>query len=98
MFLTIEGKWIEAIMHMKKSEFLDLLCLKQVQLFISIQIHGKFSLPTTLALVGFQKNIQQFIPQVETNLKGEGLITPLAIILLILSNIVQNASLTSNFQ
>jgi hypothetical protein len=98
MFLTIEGKWIEAIMHMKKSEFLDLLCLKQVQLFISIQIHGKFSLPTTLALVGFQKNIQQFIPQVETNLKGEGLITSLAIILLILSNIVQNASLTSNFQ
>jgi hypothetical protein len=35
---------------------------------------------TTSALVGFQKDIQQFIPQVETNLKGESLVAPLAII------------------
>jgi hypothetical protein len=78
--LTIEGKWLEAIVHMKKSEFLDLPCPKQVQLFISIRIHGKFQLSTTPTLVGFQENIQQFIPQMETNLKGEGLITPLVII------------------
>jgi hypothetical protein len=33
-----------------------------------------------ICLVGFQKNNQQFIPQMETNLKGEGLVVPLAII------------------
>ncbi len=31
--------------------------------------------------VGFQEDIQQFIPQVKTSLKGESLIVPLAIIL-----------------
>jgi hypothetical protein len=80
MLLTIESKWLKVIVHMKKIEFLDLLCPKQIQFFISIRIHAKFQLLTTLALVGFQENIQQFIPQMETNLKGKGLITPLAII------------------
>jgi hypothetical protein len=42
--------------------------------------HGKFQLLTTLAFIGFQENIQQFIAQVETNLKSEGLIIPLVII------------------
>ncbi len=53
MLLTIEGKWLEAIVHMMESEFLDLLHAKQVQLFISIHIHGKFQLSPTFALVGF---------------------------------------------
>jgi hypothetical protein len=37
-------------------------------------------LSTTSALIGFQKDIQQFIPLAKTNLKGEGLVAPLAII------------------
>jgi hypothetical protein len=39
--------------HMEKSKFLDLPCPKQVQLLISICIHGKFCLSTTFGLVGF---------------------------------------------
>jgi hypothetical protein len=53
VLLTIEGKWLEAIMHMTAFEFLDLLCPKQIQLFILIRIHGKFRLSPTFALVGF---------------------------------------------
>jgi hypothetical protein len=55
MLLIIKCKWLEAIVHMTEFKFLDLPCLKQVQLFISICIHGKFHLLTTSALVGFQK-------------------------------------------
>jgi hypothetical protein len=80
VLLTIEGKWLEAIAHMKKSEFLDLLHPKQVQLLISIHIYGKLCLSTTSALVGFQENIQQFISQVKIGLKGEAFIAPLTII------------------
>ncbi len=81
VLLTIEGKWPETIVHMAKFEFLDLSCPKQVQLLISICIHGKFQLSTTYALVDFQEDIQQFIPQMETSLKGECLVTPSTIIL-----------------
>jgi len=65
---------------MTKFELLDLPCPKQVQLLISIHIHGKFRLSTTYALVGFQEYFQQFIPQMETTLKGECLVTSLTII------------------
>jgi hypothetical protein len=58
---------LKAIVHMKKSKFFNLLLPKQVQLFISICIHGKFCLSTTSTLVGFQKDIKQFISQVETS-------------------------------
>jgi len=34
----------------------------------------------TSTLVAFQEDIQQFIPQAKTNLKGEYLVTPLTII------------------
>jgi hypothetical protein len=61
MLLTIEGKWLEAIVHMTESKFLDLLCSKQVQLLISICIHGKFHLSTTFAFIGFQENMRNFI-------------------------------------
>jgi len=57
-----------------------LLHLKQVQLLISIHIHGKCRLSPTFALVGFQEDIQQFIPQGEIGLKLKGLVTLLAII------------------
>jgi hypothetical protein len=80
MLLTIEGKWLETIVHMTKSEFLNLPHPNQVQLLISIHIQGKFWFSTTFALVGFQEDIQQFIPQAKTSLKGKGLVAPLATI------------------
>jgi hypothetical protein len=80
VLLTIEGKWLETIVHMTSFEFLNLPCPKQVQLLISIHIHGEFCLLTTSTLVGFQKDIKQFIPQVETSLKGETSIVPSTII------------------
>jgi len=81
VLLTIEGKWLEAIVHMIKSYFLNLLRPKQVQLLISFHIHDKFCLSTTSTFVGFQENIQQFIPKAETSLKGKAFIAPLTIIL-----------------
>jgi hypothetical protein len=43
MLLIIEGKWFETIVHMMtKSKILYLLHPKQVQLLISIDIHGKY--------------------------------------------------------
>jgi len=62
MLWTIKGKCLETIVHMKEFEFLNLPRPKQVQLLISICIHGKFCLSTTFTLVGFQENIQQFSP------------------------------------
>jgi hypothetical protein len=64
---------------MTKFKFLNLTCPKQVQLFISICVCGKFQLLFTCALVGFQENIQQFISKVERNLNVEGLVAPLVI-------------------
>jgi hypothetical protein len=58
VLLTIEGKWLEAIVHMTKSKFLDLPHPKQIQLFISIHIHGKLRLSTTSALIDFRKDIK----------------------------------------
>ncbi len=43
MLLTIEGKWLETIMHMMETEFLDFPPPKQVQLLISIHTHGNFA-------------------------------------------------------
>jgi hypothetical protein len=80
MLLIIDGKWLEAIVHMRKPQFLDLFRPKQVQFLISIHIHGKFQLSTIFALIGFQEDIQQFIPQAKTNLKGKGLVAPSTII------------------
>ncbi len=42
LLLTIEGKWLEAIVHMIESNFFNLACPKEIQLLISIRIHGKF--------------------------------------------------------
>jgi hypothetical protein len=57
MLLTIEGKWLEVIVHMTKFKFLDLLRPKQVQLHILICIHGKFHLLITFTLISFQKDL-----------------------------------------
>jgi hypothetical protein len=37
-------------------------------------------LSTTFAFVGFQEDIQQFIPHAKTSSKNKGLLVPLAII------------------
>ncbi len=81
VLLIIEGKWLEAIVHMTKSKFLDIPCPKQVQFLISIDIHGKFRLSTTFAFVNFQEDIQQFTQGAKTSLKGKALVAPLTIIL-----------------
>jgi hypothetical protein len=66
---------------MTKSKFFDLPHPKQVQLFISICIHGKSCLSTTSTLVGFQKDIKQFISHAKiTSLEGEALVCPSTII------------------
>jgi hypothetical protein len=56
VLLTIEGKWLELIVHMTKFEVLDLPCPKQVQLFISLHIHGKFHLLTNATLLALSKH------------------------------------------
>ncbi len=63
---------------MKKFEFLNLAHPKQVQPLVSISVCCKFQLSHT-SLVGFQKDIQQFIPKKNKNLSVEGLIVPFAI-------------------
>jgi hypothetical protein len=62
ILLTIEGKWLETIMDMTKFEFLNLAHPKQVQLLVSICVCGKCKFLGTSTLVGFQEDIQQFIP------------------------------------
>jgi len=42
MLLTIESKWLKAIVHMTKVAYSKLFCSKQVQFFISIHICDKF--------------------------------------------------------
>jgi hypothetical protein len=51
VLLIIESKWLEAIVHMTQSEFLDLPRPKQVQLFISIHIQGNDCLPHLPVLI-----------------------------------------------
>jgi hypothetical protein len=58
MLWTIEGKWLETIMHMIEFEFLNLHYPKQIQFFISIWIHEFFLLLYTFTLICFQKDIQ----------------------------------------
>jgi hypothetical protein len=40
ILLTIESKWVEAIMHMTKFAFLNLIHSKQGQMFIPVHICG----------------------------------------------------------
>ncbi len=79
ILLTIEGKWLEAIVHMAKFGFLNLVCPKQVQFLVLIRVCGKFQLSPTSSLVGLQENIEQFILEIERNLSAKGLVAPLAI-------------------
>jgi hypothetical protein len=60
---------------------LDLPRPKQVQLLTSDCINGKFHLSTTSTFVGFQENMQQFILQAKTSLKGEAFVILSTIIL-----------------
>jgi hypothetical protein len=78
VLLTIEGKWFEAIVHMTKFEFLNSFHPKQVKFPILIHIQSKFQLFTTTTFVGFKKTSNNLSHK--QNLKGEGLIAPLATI------------------
>jgi hypothetical protein len=78
ILLTIEGKWFGVIMRMRKFEFLNLAHPKQVQLFISICVCGKFQLSPTSVFVTFQEDTQKFILEIDKNLSVEGLVAPLA--------------------
>jgi hypothetical protein len=60
-------------------EFLILVCPKQVQFLVSICVCDKFQLSSTSVVIGFQENIQQFIPKVERNLSVEGMVAPFTI-------------------
>jgi hypothetical protein len=64
ILLNIEGKGFETIVHMIEFEFLILVCPKQVQFLVSICVCDKFQLSSTYVVIGFQENIQQFIPKV----------------------------------
>jgi hypothetical protein len=48
LLMIIEGKSLEAIVHMIEFALFNLLCFKQDQLLVSIEIHGKFLLSPML--------------------------------------------------
>jgi hypothetical protein len=73
--LTIEGKWLQTIDKVLIFEF---GLSKTSSTFVSIHVCCKFQLSRT-TLVGFEKDIQQFIPKIKRNLNVEGLIAPFAI-------------------
>jgi hypothetical protein len=77
VLLTIEAKWFEVIMHMTESEFLYLHHPKQVQLFISICIHGYHP---HFPLLAFKKTSNNLSHKGKTSLKCKGLVIHLAII------------------
>jgi hypothetical protein len=58
ILLTIEGKWLEAIVHMIEFDFLNFIHQKQVQLLILICVCGKFQFSPTSTLVAFQEDIK----------------------------------------
>jgi hypothetical protein len=55
VLLTIEGKWLEVVVHMIESKFLDLSLPKQVQLLISISFMVNFNSHPYLPLLAFRK-------------------------------------------
>ena len=59
--LIVEGKWMEALVHMKELDFLNFPQSIQVQILNKIRIQDENQLTSTFTLVGFQKkkNIQQ---------------------------------------
>jgi hypothetical protein len=57
MLITIDGKWLEAFVHITKTIFLNLPCLIQIELFISIHTYANFLLLPTSTFIGFHENI-----------------------------------------
>jgi hypothetical protein len=57
ILLTIEGKWLEVVVHMIEFEFLNLTHPKKIQFLVSIHVCGKFQLSPTISLIGFQEDI-----------------------------------------
>ncbi len=72
---------MKAIVHVTKSKFFNLPCPKQVQLFISICIHGKFVCQPHLPLLAFKKTLNNLSHKLKlTSLKGEALNPPSTIL------------------
>jgi hypothetical protein len=55
VFINIEGRWLEAILHETVVQFLASSRFEQIKLLKSIRIRGTFLLSTTSHLVGFQE-------------------------------------------
>ena len=53
--LIVEGKWMEALVHMKELDFLNFPQSIQVQILNKIRIQDELQLNSTFTLVGFQK-------------------------------------------
>jgi hypothetical protein len=55
MLITIDGKWLEAFVHIPKATFLNLPYLIQIKLFICI--YAKFLLSPTSTFIGFHEDV-----------------------------------------
>jgi hypothetical protein len=56
VFVSIAGKWLEAIVHQSAIEFLACPRPMQIKLLKKIRIRGTFTLSTTSYLVGFEED------------------------------------------
>jgi hypothetical protein len=56
VFVSIAGKWLEAIVHQSAIEFLACPRPMQIKLLKNIRIRGTFTLSTTSYLVGFEED------------------------------------------
>jgi hypothetical protein len=60
VFISIAGKWLEAIVHQSAIEFLACPRPMQIKLLKNIRIRGTFTLSTTSYLVGFEEEEDTF--------------------------------------
>jgi hypothetical protein len=58
VFVNIDGRWLEALIHETTDQFLASSRFEQIKLLKSIRIRGTFLLSTTSHLVGFQEQFQ----------------------------------------
>jgi len=95
VLLTIKSKWLEAIVHMTKCEFLDLPHPKQVQLLISIWYMVSFACQRHLPLLAFKKTSNNLSHKWKLVWRAKLLLFLRQLFLMIMSNKVWNASLIS---
>jgi hypothetical protein len=98
VLLTIEGKWLETIVHMAKFEFLDLSRPKQVELLISICICGKFQLWPHMPLLTFKKISNNLSHKWKPSWRANVWLLLQQLVLMIMSTQVWNTSLILMYQ